>query len=122
MPKLAHFFFFMGYLTSLKGFFAPKMLKSAPKWLKLMTEILKMPIFVTQFNSIQSNSILRWYKRRYGVPPQYLLFDRRRNYWAGVKQLLKQEKFGNRGHLEAKNRHKRKYKLKIYGQVKNQYT
>jgi hypothetical protein len=26
------------------------MLKSAPKWLKLMPEILKMPIFVTQFN------------------------------------------------------------------------
>jgi hypothetical protein len=48
MPKFKKkIFFAKGYLTPLKRFFAPKMLKSAPK---LMPEILKMPIFVTQFN------------------------------------------------------------------------
>jgi hypothetical protein len=48
--RLTAFRIFLGYLTPLKRFFAPKMFKSAPKWHKLMPEILKMLIFVTQFN------------------------------------------------------------------------
>jgi hypothetical protein len=44
MPKLAQtFFFFLIFYgvfdTSEAVFFSPKMLKSAPKWLKLMPEI-----------------------------------------------------------------------------------
>jgi hypothetical protein len=46
-------------LLKKNNFFAPKMLKSAPKWLKLMPEILKMPIFVTQFNNLTKVSKFR---------------------------------------------------------------
>jgi hypothetical protein len=42
--------FYLGVFDTPEGFLAPKMLKSAPKWLRLMPEILKMQIFVTQFN------------------------------------------------------------------------